>query len=156
MSQEEHDPFHDIEAEAMAEDRKTFSEKAIDYAMNPRNAGSMEDTDAFASVTGSCGDTMEVWLKVDDGQIVHATFWTDGCGPSIACGSMATELVKRRTLRDALGIEASDILEALGGLPDSHIHCSLLASKTLTKAILRYINSHQGEPITEDTKRGGA
>ncbi|OGO05195.1 MAG: hypothetical protein A2Y91_00700 [Chloroflexi bacterium RBG_13_54_8] len=113
--------------------------------MNPRNAGSIPDADAHASVLGPCGDNMEIWLKVRDGQVTEATFWTDGCGATIACGSMATELAKGKTLGEALAINAEVIAVKLGGLPDEHIHCAGLASLTLKKAIIEYMNL-QREP----------
>jgi len=151
MTQEGNDPFHEIEAEAMAAARELFSEKAIDHAMNPRNVGSMEDADAVASVTGICGDTMEMWLRVENGRISRVTFWTDGCGPAIACGSMATELAMGRNVDDTIGIAALDIVQALDGMPDSHVHCAMLAAKTLKKAVLRYLNS-QERTSTSPTK----
>ena len=147
MSREEQDQFLDISAQTMAEDRENFSDKAISHAVNPRNVGNLEGADAFASVTGPCGGTMEMWLKVDDGRITSATFWTDGCAPSIACGSMITEMAKGRTLAEALGIWGVDVLEALGGLPTAHVHCSALASKTLMEAVLRYIRFHKGKYV---------
>jgi len=122
-----------------------FSEIVIDYATNPRNVGCMPDADAHASVLGPCGDNMEIWLKVRDGEVVNAAFWTDGCSATIACGSMATELAKGKTLGEALAINAEVIAVKLGGLPDEHIHCAGLASLTLKKAIIEYMNL-QREP----------
>ena len=122
-----------------------FSEIGIDHAANPRNAGSIPDADTYASVLGPCGDNMEMWLKVGDGQIKNATFWTDGCSATIACGSMATELARGKTLGEALAISAEIITTNLHGLPDDHVHCAGLASLTLKKAIIEYINL-QKEP----------
>ena len=76
----------DLQALVMADARKIYSEAVIDHAMNPRNLGTMQDADGFASVTGPCGDTMEIWLKVNNNAIVDINFMTDGCGTSIASG----------------------------------------------------------------------
>src|SRR4030042_2647522 len=93
-----------------------FSPIVIDHAQNPRNVGSIQDADGFASVTGPCGDNIEIWLKVQDGIIIEATFWTDGCGTTIAAGSMITEMAKGKTIDEAIGITQQDVLDALGGL----------------------------------------
>jgi nitrogen fixation NifU-like protein len=127
------------------ESSNAFSETVVDHATNPRNAGSMDDADAYASVLGPCGDNMEMWLKARDGKVKDVTFWTDGCGATIACGSMATELAKGKTLGEALAINAEVIARSLGGLPDDHTHCAGLASLTLKKAIIEYVNL-QKEP----------
>lgn len=128
-----------LEDEIMAEMRKVYSEMVLDHAMNPRNVGSLEDADGFASVAGPCGDHMEIWVRVRDNRVVHATFWTDGCGSSIACGSMATELAKGQPVGAALSISAAEMVRHLGGLPDEDVHCAGLASTTLKKALLDYM-----------------
>jgi len=127
------------------ESGNTFSQTVIDHASNPRNAGSMDNADAYTLVLGPCGDNMEMWLKAIDGIVKGVTFWTDGCGATIACGSMATELAKGKTLGEALSISAGIIASNLGGLPDGHAHCAGLASLTLKKVIIEYMNL-QKEP----------
>jgi len=122
-----------------------YSPVVIDHAQNPRNVGNIPDADGFASVTGSCGDTMEIWLRVRNGTIANATFWTDGCGTSVAAGSMVTELIKGKTIGEVLSISQQDILGALGGLPEDHQHCALLAADTLKKAAKDYL-AFQREP----------
>jgi len=122
-----------------AEMRKVYSETAIDHAMNPRNVGDMEDADGSAKVTGSCGDTMEIWFKVNNGTIANATFMTDGCGTSIASGSMVTELARGKSISEARRISQQDVLSALGGLPEESEHCALLAANTLKEAIKDYL-----------------
>jgi nitrogen fixation NifU-like protein len=107
--------------------------------MNPRNLGIMQEADGFARVTGTCGDTMEIWLKVDGNTIINASFTTDGCGTSIASGSMVTEMAKGKSIGDAQRIGQQDVLDALGGLPDESKHCALLAADTLKEAIRDYI-----------------
>jgi len=131
--------FDELQELIIADARKIYSETAIDHSMNPRNVGDMEDADGFAKVTGSCGDAMEIWLKVNNGTIAGATFMTDGCGTSIASGSMVTELVKGRTIPEARGINQQDILNALGGLPEESEHCALLAANALKAAIRDYL-----------------
>jgi nitrogen fixation NifU-like protein len=119
--------------------RKIYSETAIEHSMNPRNLGDMEDADGFAKVTGSCGDTMEIWLKVKNGSIANASFLTDGCGTSIASGSMVTELAKGKSVSEAQRLSQQDVLNALGGLPRESEHCALLAADTLKEAIRDYL-----------------
>jgi nitrogen fixation NifU-like protein len=96
-------PFdsEEIEKVVMKEMRRIYSEKAIDHAMNPRNVGHLKGSDGLARITGSCGDTMEISLRISGGYIVDARFWTDGCGSSIACGSAITELIKGKSISEA-------------------------------------------------------
>ena len=131
--------FDELQNQIMVEMRQTYTETVIDHAMNPRNVGSTPGADGFATVTGPCGDTMEIRLKVKDNKVADAAFWTDGCGTSIACGSMATELIKGRNVAEALAIDQRKILEALGGLPEDSLHCALLASNAIQSAIRDYI-----------------
>jgi len=126
-------------SEAISTNRKIYSETAIDHSMNPRNLGDMDDADGFAKATGSCGDTMEIWLEVKSGTIANATFMTDGCGTSIASGSVVTEMAKGRGVGEARRISRQDVLSALGGLPEESEHCALLAADTLKAAIEDYL-----------------
>jgi len=119
--------------------RKNYSEAAIEHGMNPKNLGELEDADGFARVTGSCGDTMNIWLKVKDGAINDIGFMTDGCGTSIASGSMVTELAKGKNIAQARKISQRDVLNGLGGLPEESQHCALLAANTLKEAIRDYL-----------------
>jgi nitrogen fixation NifU-like protein len=135
-----------------AEMRKVYSEAAIDYAMNPRNVGSMGDANGFARITGPCGDTMEIWLRVRDDTIAKASFMTDGCGTTIAVGSVVTELVKGKTVTQAQKISQQDILDALGGLSDESQHCALLAANVLKEAIRDYL-AFKKEPWKRAYKR---
>jgi nitrogen fixation NifU-like protein len=118
--------------------RKIYSETVIDHAMNPRNLGDMEDADGFARVTGPCGDTMEIWLRAKNGNLIDATFLTDGCGTSVASGSMVTEMAKGKNVTEAQKISQQDVLTALDGLPEESQHCALLAADTLKEAIRNY------------------
>lgn len=124
----------------MAKMRQIYSERTLDHAMNPRNVGRIESADGFARITGPCGDTMEVYLKVEGERIRDAKFWTDGCGTTIACGSIATELAKDRTAIEVSKIDSKQILDALGGLPESDAHCAVLVANTLRTAIQNHLN----------------
>ena len=131
--------FDELEKQVMAEMRQIYTDTVLDHAMNPRNVGNLPEADGFGSVTGSCGDTMEIWLRVRNDVIDQATFWTDGCGTSIACGSMVTEMAKGRDIAQAQGINQDEILRVLGGLPEESLHCALLAADTLKAAIKDYL-----------------
>jgi len=131
--------WEQIEELVKAEMRKVYSETTIDHAMNPRNLGEMENADGFGKITGPCGDTMEIWLRVKNGTVAEATFLTDGCGTSIASGSMITELAKRTSISMAQKISRQNVLSALGGLPEESQHCAILAANTLKAAIRDYL-----------------
>ena len=133
-----------------AEMRKVYSETVVDYAMNPRNAGIMPGANAVSRITGPCGDTMEIWLNIDNDVIIDATFMTDGCGTTIAAGSMVTEMAKGKSLLDSLKISQQEVLNALGGLPEESKHCALLVANTLKDAIRNYLGCHN-----EPQKRTG-
>jgi nitrogen fixation NifU-like protein len=135
------DSFKELEQSVMEDMRQIYSEKTIDHFLNPRNLGAIPAPDGLGRIAGSCGDTMEIYLKVKDGKVVNASFWTDGCGPSIASGSMVTELAKGKSVLEAQKIAQQDILEALGGLPEDSLHCALLAANTLKEAIKDYLAS---------------
>ena len=135
-----------------AEMRKVYSETVIDHSMNPRNVGDMEDADGFAKVTGPCGDTMEIWLRVKNNSITKAAFMTDGCGTTIAAGSMITEMAKGKSVSQAHKTSQQDVLSALGGLPEESQHCALLAANTLREAIKDYL-VFKNEPWKRAYKR---
>jgi len=137
--------FKELEESVVQDMRKAYSEEAIDHFLNPRNLGQIESPDGVGRVTGPCGDTMEIYLRVDGGRITNATFWTDGCGPSIASGSMATELIKGNSIVEAQNMSQDSILNALGGLPDESQHCALLAANTFRDAVRDYLSS-KNEP----------
>jgi len=139
MAQEFDDSFKELEQSVMEDMKRIYSEKTIDHFLNPRNLGEMPAPDGFGRITGPCGDTMEIYLKVNDGRVTNASFWTDGCGPSIASGSMVTEIAKRMNIGEAQRISQYDVLAALGGLPEESKHCALLAANTLKEAIKDYL-----------------
>ncbi len=116
-----------------------YSKTVVQHALFPRNHGAMESPDGYARVTGPCGDTMEIFLRVQGGRILKASFLTDGCTTSIASASMAVELATGKDVHDARKISKADILEALEGLPMESEHCALLASNTLRAAVSDYL-----------------
>jgi nitrogen fixation NifU-like protein len=115
-----------------------YSETVVQHALFPRNHGSMENPDGHARITGPCGDTMEIFIRVQNDRISAASFLTNGCTTSIAAASMAVELATGRDVQDARQISKEDILEALEGLPKESEHCALLASNTLRAAVSDY------------------
>jgi len=139
MAQDFDDAFKDLEESVMEDMRRVYSEKTIDHFLNPRNLGQIQAFDGFGKVTASCGDTMWIYLKVNKDRIINAKFITDGCGTSIASGSMITELAKGKDITEALRITQDDVLNALGGLPEENLHCALLAADTLKEAIRDYL-----------------
>lgn len=145
--------FKELEEMVMADARRYYSETTIDHAQNPRNIGQMPDVDGFARVTGPCGDTMEMYLRVRGDRIIGISFWPDGCGTSVASGSMATELAQGKTIAEARHITGDVILEKLGGLPEENEHCAVLAANTLHKAIRDYL-ALKKEPWKRDYRRG--
>jgi len=145
MAQEFDESLKGLEQSVIGDMKRVYSEKTIDHFLNPRNLGEIPAPDGFGRVTGPCGDTMEICLKVRDGRITNASFWTDGCGPSIASGSMVTEMAKRMSISEAQKISQRDVLAALGGLPEGSEHCALLAADTLKEAIRNYL-AFKNEP----------
>jgi nitrogen fixation NifU-like protein len=124
----------------MEQSGNIYSDTVVDHAQNPRNVGDDPYPDGYAIVTGPCGDTMGIWLKVRGDVIDRITFWTDGCGPSIACGSIATEMTKGKSITAALKITQGEILDRLGGLPEESRHCALLAANTVKEAVRDYLS----------------
>lgn len=115
-----------------------LSEKVIDYGTNPRNYGSMEKPDGYAKIKGPCGDTVEVFLRVQNGRIADIRYTTDGCMTSHAAVSAATVMAKGKAPKDCIRINQSSILEHLGGMPDEAKHCALLAATTLHRALRNF------------------
>ena len=129
-----------------------YSAVAIDHARNPRNLGPLDSCDGRARITGPCGDTMEFWLQIRAGRIQRAHFMTDGCAPSIACGSMTTELATGKTVEAARSIQQKDLLNALGGFPEEAQHCALLATDTLHAACEDSVNNDRPEQRDQPTQ----
>ena len=116
-----------------------YSEKVMDHFMHPRNMGEIEDASGVGEVGNpACGDVMRLYLKIEDGKIIDAKFKTFGCGAAIASSSMTTELIKGKTIDEALKLSNQAVSEALGGLPPAKQHCSVLAEEALQAALEDY------------------
>jgi nitrogen fixation NifU-like protein len=116
-----------------------YSEKVMEHFANPRNVGEIEDASGVGQVGNPvCGDVMKLYIKVEDNRIVDVKFKTFGCGAAIATSSMVTEMVKGKTIEDALKISNQMVAEALDGLPPQKMHCSVLAEDALKSAIDDY------------------
>jgi len=135
----------EIQEEIMKEIRSVYSAVVIEHWQNPRNWGIMSDADGYGKITGPCGDTMEISIKVKDQKIAKCTFDTDGCGTTIACASIITLMAVGKTVIQARKIDQQKVLESCGGLPDESLHCALLAAETLHKAIDDY-ETKKNEP----------
>lgn len=123
-----------------------YSEKVIQYFMNPVNVGEMESPDGVGEVGNpKCGDVMKIYLRIRDDVIEDIKFQTFGCAAAIATSSMVTEMVKGKTIQEALKVTNKDVAEALGGLPPEKIHCSLLAEQGIKAAIEDYLRKKSGE-----------
>jgi nitrogen fixation NifU-like protein len=117
---------------------RVYSEATIEHVLHPWNMGAMSTADGYGKITGSCGDTMEIWLKVTNGVVTEATFLTDGCAATVASGNMVTELARGKSIPQAVKISQQDVLDGLGGLPADNRHCALLAANTLKEALKDY------------------
>ena len=116
-----------------------YSEKVMDHFKNPRNVGEIEDADGVGEVGNPvCGDIMKMYLKIENDVIVDCKFKTFGCGSAIATSSMATELIKGKTVQEALELSNKAVVEALDGLPARKIHCSVLAEEAIKAALVDY------------------
>lgn len=116
-----------------------YSDKVMDHFMHPRNMGEIEDASGVGEVGNpACGDVMRLYLKIEDGKIVDAKFKTFGCGAAIASSSMTTEMIKGKTIDEALKLSNEAVSEALGGLPPAKQHCSVLAEDALRAALEDY------------------
>jgi len=125
-----------------------YSSKVMEYFRNPRNVGEIKDADGVGHVGNPvCGDIMELYIKVRDKRIVDAKFKTFGCGAAIATSSMVTEMVKGKTIDEALKVTNKAVTEALGGLPAIKMHCSLLAEDALKAAIDDYLKKTTGKGL---------
>lgn len=116
-----------------------YSEKVMDHFENPRNVGKLENANAVGEVGNAvCGDIMKIYMYIEDGIIKDVKFKTFGCGAAIATSSMATELVKGKTIEEALSLSNKAVMDALDGLPPAKVHCSVLAEQAIRAAIKDY------------------
>ena len=116
-----------------------YSEKVFDHFKNPRNVGEIPDADGIGEVgNAKCGDIMKMYLKIDNNIITDVKFETFGCGSAIASSSMATTMIKGKTIEEALTVTNKDVVEALDGLPAHKLHCSVLAEESIKSAVQDY------------------
>ena len=116
-----------------------YSEKVMDHFSNPRNVGEISDASGIGEVgNAKCGDIMKMYLKIENGVIVDVKFKTFGCGAAVATSSMATEMIKGKTVDEALELTNKAVVEALDGLPPAKIHCSVLAEEAVKSAVADY------------------
>lgn len=130
-----------------------YSDKVMEHFRNPHNVGEIKDADGIGKVGNPlCGDIMNIYIKVKDDKIVDCKFKTFGCGAAIATSSMVTEMVKGKTIEEALEISNKTVAEALGGLPPIKMHCSNLAAEGLSKAIEDYKKKIQDSKLKTEIK----
>jgi nitrogen fixation NifU-like protein len=125
----------EIQRQIIEDERATYSQKVIEEYYSPKNLGRMSDPDAVGIVQGWCGDTMQIYLRMNSSRIEEATFMTDGCGPTVACGSVLTTMARGMSLDEASEITPENLIAALDGLPEESVHCAELAVSTLQEAI---------------------
>ena len=128
-----------------------YSEKVMDHFANPRNVGEIENANAVGEVgNAKCGDIMKIYMDIEDNVIKDVKFKTFGCGAAIATSSMATEMVKGKTVDEALKLTNKAVMDALDGLPPEKVHCSVLAEEAIASAIMDYKKRNgeipEGEP----------
>ncbi len=127
-----------------------YSEKVMDHFMNPRNVVKIENPDGVGEVgNAKCGDIMRIYLKIEDDIIKDVKFKTFGCGAAIASSSMATELIKGKTIDEALAITNKAVAEALDGLPPVKMHCSVLAEEAIKSAIEDYKRKQSSKQVNK-------
>ena len=139
MSENFDKAMDELQASIIEDARKVYSEEVIQRWLNPKYTGEIENPQGYGKVTGPCGDTVNIFLRIENDKIIDARFITDGCATTIAAGSMACELAIGKTFREAFKITKKVILEQLGGLPEESTHCALLASNTLRTALTDYL-----------------
>ena len=127
----------------MSDTYTLYNETVMDHFLNPSNMGDIKDADGVGEVgAAACGDIMKISLRIKEGRIEDARFKTFGCGSAIASSSMATELIKGRTIQEALTFTNQEVVDALGGLPPVKIHCSVLAEEALKAALEDFIKKN--------------
>jgi nitrogen fixation NifU-like protein len=133
------DFVEELQEEINQETKAAYGEIAFQRWQNPVYMGTLKEPDGYARVTGSCGDTMEIFLDFESGRVREARFRTDGCGTSVVCASFAAEMSREKTPDEMLEITGEAILDKVGGLPESDRHCAFLAAETLQEALHDYM-----------------
>jgi len=144
---ENFDAFLDsLQEQIFEETRREFGEKVYQRWQNPRYMGAMHDSDGQSRMKGTCGDTMEIFLKFENDRVVNASFQTDGCGSSVVCGSYAAEMAFGKTSDELFEITGESILAELEGLPEDQEHCAFLAVESLKAAADDYMIKQARKP----------
>lgn len=130
--------IEEIQKKITREEEASYSKEVLEEYRRPRNVGRMKNADAHASIKGSCGDTMEFYLRIEGGRAKRIEFMTDGCGPTIACGSRLTQMAEGKTLEDIGRIDKEDLIRSLDGLPEENLHCAELSINALRGALSMY------------------
>ncbi|MGO8878869.1 MAG: iron-sulfur cluster assembly scaffold protein [Desulfomonilaceae bacterium] len=133
----ENDIFDEIEGMVVKDAAKLFSPAVIEHFNNPKNMGALEEPDAYTFMSGMCGDTIGIFLRLSGDKISKIGFVTNGCGPTIACASALTSLAKGKATAEACNITSEQLIEFLGGLPRENTHCADLAVNTLRGALAK-------------------
>jgi nitrogen fixation NifU-like protein len=137
------DDFVDkLQQQIFDEARETLGEAGFERWRNPKYNGRMEKPDAYAQVTGNCGDTMQIYLKFDGDHVIDASYVTDGCGSSSVCGSFAAEMAIGKSPDEIVEIDGHSVLARLGRISKDDEHCAFLAAETLQKALQDYMVKH--------------
>jgi len=139
MSDNFDDFARNLQAQIFEETRGTYGVAAFERWLHPLYMGKIDRPDGYARVTGPCQDTMEIFLRFEDGKVAEASFQTDGCGSSAVCGSFAAEMALGKMPDELLDVTGEAILERLGGLPKEEEHCAFLAGETLQEALSNYM-----------------
>jgi len=137
----------------MAEETGSYNQVVMEHLKHPRNMGEIENPDGVGEARNpACGDTMRLFIKVETGRIVDARFLTFGCGAAIASSSITTEMIRGKTIEEALVISDAVIAEAMGGLPPTKVHCSVLAEKAIQAAVFDYRRKKGKKEESEDDR----
>lgn len=145
MTEKEFEDYVDgLQAKVFEEARQAYGEKGFDRWRNPKYHGRLEDPDGQARVTGGCGDTIEMTLRIEEGRVVDGAFMTTGCASSGLCGSFAVELAIGRGVESVFDLEGQDVLDSIGTFPEDDSHCAFLAVETLQEAVNTYMVKKTG------------
>ncbi len=144
MSDDFDDFARNLQEQIFEETKSAYGAAAFDRWLNPMYMGRLDAPDGYARVTGPCQDTMEIFLRFQNGKVAEASFQTDGCGSSAVCGSFAAEMALGKNPDELVDVTGEAILERLGGLPKEDEHCAFLAGETLQEALHDYMVKQRG------------
>lgn len=146
MTDDFDDFVKDLQDQIFEETKTAYGEVAFQRWLKPRYMGRIDLADGYGRVTGSCGDTIEIFLRFEKGKVKQASFQTDGCGSSTVCGSFAAELAMGKTPDEVADIRGETILEVLGGLPEEDRHCAFLAADALQESLHNFMTRGKQTP----------